>query len=373
MRYSDFSELFKDKSKMPGQQAQKFNRLIIEGLAANGACVHVISGTPVTAQNYSSKFFPGKKCFDSKVCYDYLPAVTIPVVKNLLQLLLAFFKVLFSRNVDAVLCDVLNASVSYGASLAAKLRRLRFVGIVTDVPWIMYEQAKPGYLNTVRKILENCSHYIFLTQQMDQLLNPKGKPYLVIEAICDKSLENSRRCPKQEKLCMYAGTLAIKYGIKNLVEAFLLANVPGAELHIYGSGEYAGELSSLAGEHGNIVYHGNVLNRQVVQAELEANLLINPRPSGEEFTKYSFPSKNMEYMATGTPVLTTDLPGIPAEYKDRCFLIEDESIEGLAGTLKKLLSMDSSVLDDMGNVAREFVLREKNQVRQTEKILAMLK
>ena len=54
--------------------------------------------------------------------------------------------------------------------------------------------------------------------------------------------------------------------------------------------------------------------KQGVAEELKATLLVNPRPTTEEFTIYSFPSKNMEYMASGTPLLTTKLPGMPEEY-----------------------------------------------------------
>lgn len=52
-------------------------------------------------------------------------------------------------------------------------------------------------------------------------------------------------------------------------------------------------------------YFRVVPNQAVAEEELKATLLVNLRPSNEEFTKYSFPSKNMEYMVLGTPTLTT--------------------------------------------------------------------
>ncbi len=42
MDENGFEELFKGSLKVPGQQAQKFNRLMIYGLSANGA--EVITG-----------------------------------------------------------------------------------------------------------------------------------------------------------------------------------------------------------------------------------------------------------------------------------------------------------------------------------------
>ena len=56
---------------------------------------------------------------------------------------------------------------------------------------------------------------------------------------------------------------------------------------------------------------GCVTNDEIVRLQCEATLLVNPRPSDKEFCKYSFPSKTIEYMASGTPVLMTKLPGVP--------------------------------------------------------------
>ena len=46
----------------------------------------------------------------------------------------------------------------------------------------------------------------------------------------------------------------------------------------------------------------------------------------------------MEYMASGTPVLTTRLPGMPAEYYPYVEFIDEETPEGIARALKRVLS-----------------------------------
>ena len=57
------------------------------------------------------------------------------------------------------------------------------------------------------------------------------------------------------------------------------------------------------------IHFGGVIPlSEVIEKEIQATILINPRPVDQEFTKYSFPSKIMEYMSSGTPVLTTKLP-----------------------------------------------------------------
>ena len=105
---------------------------------------------------------------------------------------------------------------------------------------------------------------------------------------------------------------------------------------------------------------------------MAATLLVNPRPTNEEYVKYSFPSKTMEYMASGTPVLTTVLPGMPKEYYPYVNFIREESPQGIADALKTVLASSDDELFAQGCRAREFVLKERNNVVQAKKILAML-
>ncbi len=158
-----------------------------------------------------------------------------------------------------------------------------------------------------------------------------------------------------------------------MVDGFVLANVPDSELHIYGNGPYVDELQKVTQEHPNVIYHGIAMNDEVVRAEIEADLLINPRPTHEEFTKYSFPSKNMEYMASGTPVLTTNLPGMPEEYKQYVYLIENESAEGIARAIRSVLLVDSCTHNRRGTAAQEFVLQSKNNITQSAKVIALVR
>ena len=373
MRAEDFAALFADKTVMPGQQAQKYNRLMIEGLAINDVSVHVISGVPITTRNFHSTIYWGKRVTEARQCYDYLLTVNFPVLKNLIQLSGAFFKVLLGRAVDAVICDVLNASIAFGASIAAKLRRRPFVGIVTDLPQMMVTGTGTKYSRMVERVIRNCTHYVFLTEQMNKAINIDQKPHIIVEGICNQKLQTVCKESRIEKRCMYAGLLDVRYGVKTMVEAFIMANVEGAELHIYGNGPYTKELQCIEHQHANIIYHGNVLNEEVIVAELESSLLINPRPSSEEFTMYSFPSKNIEYMASGTAVLTTNLPGMPCEYQPYVYLFDEETVEGMARKIREILSLSKKDLFEKGYRAQQFVLDKKNNAVQARKVIDMIK
>ena len=376
MHNEDFLNLFPDRSKMPGQQAQKFHRLMMGGLSANGCTVDAVTAAPITPQNYSHKFYPGGQRRDDHICYRYIRILNLPVVKNLCQLLGGFFRVLFGGRKDtAVVCDVLHMTVSLGAALAAKLTGKPCVGIVTDLPELMVTgSGGSSYGKMVGWILKLCTHFVLLTQQMNEVVNPEGKPYVIIEGLCDPDMQHRDRAKTDDPVrrCIYAGLLDARYGVKAMVDAFLLADVPNARLEVYGGGPYADELAEVAQKAPNITFHGTVSVDTVVKAELEAALLINPRPTHEEFTKYSFPSKNMEYMVSGTPVLTTNLSGMPEEYKQYVYLFGGETVEDMAVRFREVLSLTDEELANKGAAAKAFVLQNKNNAAQTRKILDML-
>lgn len=368
-----YRRLFDQVAVKPAFQAQKYHRLLLEGLAAHTQ-VDVIANPPVNRQVLSRGFVCMPREQEGGAVYHNLPAVRNPLVKALVVGFGTFFQVLFRADRDsAVVVDGLNRVTALAALAAARLRRRPCIGIVTDLPEMLSGSGMSIRLSQF--VIRHCTGYVFLTQAMNDRLNPDEKPYVILEGHADiamgqvsPSLEEKHK----PRVCLYAGGVSRDYGLAELVEGFRLANLPDTQLHIYGPGDYVPELEQIARQDSRIVYGGMLLSSQVVQREREATLLVNPRPTGEEFVKYSFPSKTMEYMASGTPVLTTDLPGMPPEYHDYVYRIFREDAPGIAQALTQVLSHSDQELLEKGQAARDFVLREKNNVTQAKKILDLL-
>lgn len=374
-----YHKIFAEK-KGPSPAAQKYHILQIEGLVACGAEITAVSVPPVSRKTYDGWLF---RCREKTAPYHIVPIINIPILRNLCMFFYLFFYTLrhtMGRKQVAVLCDVLNTTNSAAILLATFFTRKQAVGIVTDVSTKRAFAIK----NPLKRILARFSFfllgrydkYVFLTQAMNELINRKNRPYLVSEGHADSrqaDVENSLSKKYEKKVCMYAGSLRRIYGVASLTEAFLQANVPNTELHIYGSGDYEEELCTLCQSAPSIKFFGIQPNSHIVAEEYKASLLVNPRPTNEEYTQYSFPSKNMEYMASGTPILTTRLPGMPKEYYPYVYLIEPETTEALAQTLRTLLAKPSEELFAFGQAAKAFILQEKNNLRQAEKLLHLLK
>ena len=184
---------------------------------------------------------------------------------------------------------------------------------------------------------------------------------------------NSPEAKASPKVIMYAGGIRKQYGIERMAKAFVRGGFDGWELHIYGDGDYKTELAEFSKENPTVKFFGTVSNEEVVKKQLEATLLINPRPTDEDYVKYSFPSKTMECMASGTPLLTTRLPGMPPEYYDYVYFIDDESEDGVLEALKTVTERSQDELHTLGARAKEFVLREKSNLRQAKKLYDFLK
>lgn len=377
-----FETLFKRSKIKPGQAVQKYNRLLAEGLAqVNGASITAITECPITVDNYDKKtLFPKKESVHG-INYKYLPLINIHRIKDLLSVVTSFLYCLYfymmypRRKVKTVaISDALNAPVAFGSLVAAKLCRVKYYTVITDIPDMVYSKRDKIYLNTSNYIIKHADGYVLLTQQMNEYIGNYNKKYAIIEGLVDiREQEMDINYDKSSmRVCMYTGLLDRKYGISDLVQAFINATLENTELHIYGDGEYAVELREIARQHQSIKYYGAVLSSYVVQEQKKATLLINPRPTYAEYTRYSFPSKNMEYMVSGTPVLTTDLPGMPSEYREYVYLFREETVDGYCNSLKEVLGLSDSELRQKGMKARKFVLNCKNNITQAQKVMRIL-
>ena len=368
-----YRRLFANVAVKPAFQSQKYHRLLIEGLAAK-AKVDVIANPPVNAQVLDQAFVSLSDETEGGAYYRYIPAIRNSVLKSICVGIGTFAQVLIMGGKDtAVIVDGLNRVTALSAMLAATLRGRECVAIVTDLPDMLSGSSFSKKLANF--VIRHCTSYVFLTQAMNDYLNPTGKPFVILEGHSDITM--AEKIPSMERkaktrICFYAGGVSKQYGLENLVKGFQKANIPDAQIHIYGPGDYVDELKEIARDDQRIIYGGMLLNSEIVDKEMEATLLVNPRPTQEAFVRYSFPSKTMEYMASGTPVLTTVLPGMPKEYYPYVFFIQDETPEGIAQALTNAMTYSDEELFRKGMEGRSFVLSQKNNVVQSEKIINML-
>lgn len=373
-----FEHIKKISFRCPSLCEQKYHRVMTEGLSlGNNKKIQAITALPISRNTCKKLFIRRKKDADDYVEYKYISAVNIPIIKQIFQMCFGFFSCFFkclTNKKVKVLCDMLCGSVAKGARLAAKITGREFTGIITDIPTLFENGKQSKRANKILlKQMKSCDSYVLLTETMNDVLNiDRKKAYQVIEGQANMNcLPPSMEVKYSQNVCIYAGAVEKIYGLDRLVQAFLIANLPNTELHIYGDGDYVQELKELCQKSTAIKYCGIQKNEIVVEEERKAVLLINPRPTDKEYVKYSFPSKTIEYLASGTAVLTTDLPGIPEEYKEYVYVIKDESVAGISKRLKEVLSKPREELFIFGEKAQKWLMHKKNSRAQAKRIFDM--
>lgn len=368
------------KTCITGSAIQKFLRLIAKGLAANEALITTLSAIPVSNGDTNKLWWNESTEKESGITYNYAPFINKPIIRHLFLFFYAFFFTIKwaikRRDEKTVIVDVLNISISLGCLLAAKIMKIKTIGLVTDMPGLMVGSSNSIIAKINKSYIHSFDKYVLLTQQMNDVINTKNRPYIIMEGLVDINMETSRHRDWNSittKNIIYAGGLHEKYGLKMLVEAFMRIDNENISLSIYGSGEFVPTLKEYCKQDKRIRYYGLKPNSEIVEEELKACLLVNPRPTNEEFTKYSFPSKNMEYMVSGTPLVTTNLPGMPQQYHDYVYIFPEDNTESFRNTLISILEKPLTELSAKGDQAKHFVLEQKNNVVQAKRIIDLSK
>lgn len=291
-----------------------------------------------------------------------------------------------TRGLDRViLFSVMRPSVTIGGLIASKIFGIPRLGIVMDVPGYRIagevKHLEDRIANFFSGFLFNrYDAYLFLSKAMVNLLSKrKKKPYIIMEGIYQNrgittsELEASNIFDSSYFNILYTGSLYYEYGIMNLVKAVQQIEKTKVRLTIYGRGDAMKEIKEIAARDDRIVYRGIVSHNKILLLEPQADLLVNPRPVDEDYVKYSFPSKNMEYLASGTPVLMTNIPSLPEEYHKYAYIIENNNIENLRKSIEDIIKMDEKHKRNMAATAKMFILNEKNERVQAHRLISFIR
>ncbi len=268
-------------------------------------------------------------------------------------------------------------------SAKEKYPTLKACAIVADLPDMSSLSSKQGkLLKRFQKKMSGVSYskvdaidaFVLLTKQMADYMNIT-QPFCVVEGISTKHEEQPIFTPfsDEKKTILYTGTLHKRFGVMNLVDAFKEIKGDRYELILCGVGDSETEIKAAAEQDGRIKFLGQKPRSKILELQKKAAVLVNPRQNIEEFTKYSFPSKNLEYLSSGRPLVAYKLDGIPDEYDGYIHYVEDNSIEALKDKLLEICDMSGDKTAEHCKNAYDFVQNKKNEVEQTRIILDMLK
>lgn len=384
-----FNETVAKSRVKPSASAQNFESALIKGLSANQNIeVTVASAESIAMFPEGNRIYLKKRKdnLTNNCTADIIPALNLPLLKQMCHTNGAakLLKKWLEENRD----DTKKCVLVYGIypAVVKKIQKLcrkygcKSFALITDVPSLMFTYTKSknilkrlfsgSYRKSAVSVQDKFDGYIYLTEAMKDEVAP-GKPYIVMETIADTSVfdEITNVEKAVPPALMYAGALYKKYGVDLILDVFEKTE-SDCELWLFGSGDYEQEIIGKAKSNPKIKFFGRVSREEVLKREKEASLLLNIRNSQDDYTKYSFPSKMIEYMLSGTPLLTTKLPGVPDEYDEYCYTTVSKDAKEIAYMIDQILTDDKA--DELGERAKAFVMERKNSTTQAAHILNFL-
>lgn len=357
--------------------ANSFQWKMIHGLQKNHEPVKVINVLPVGTWPgiYRRLYLPDRTWEQDGIYGVEIGGINLPLLKQAIRAVKITRKL--RQYTDETEIILFSAYLPFLFACHKLPANLRISIVVTDIPeyYDMHQVSVARRL--LRKLhnrfvyhyMKDISRFILLTDEMRYPLNVGNRPYMVMEGIC--SDPSNIETPSDDHIfsLLYTGRLNRRYGLLNLLDAMDRIPDSDIELWICGSGELEDEIRTRARKDSRVRFLGFVPHEKSLQLQRKATILINPRTNEGAYTKYSFPSKTLEYMVAGKPVLMYRLDGIPKEYDSYLYYIPDETADSIAQSILQLKGMSPEERLQIANAARDFVLDNKNEKTQMQRLL----
>lgn len=241
---------------------------------------------------------------------------------------------------------------------------IKTVLLLPDLPNVFI--GKNGLLYKIRmkflwrEMHKNINKFDVILPITEYELQPFKKQHFktfVYETYFDATVFNGIK-QEWKKQILYAGSINESYGIENLVNSFLLSKTSKEyELIICGNGDYKTKLEKIISQNDSIKYLGVVSHDTVLKLERESTLLVVP---DSEERPYSFHSRYLEYLSSGTPVLSYIPVGAKKDYHKFLCIIDKQYISDFSFVLDSVIYDNLESAKNKGKQAREFMIKNKD-------------
>ena len=136
----------------------------------------------------------------------------------------------------------------------------------------------------------------------------------------------------------------------------IIAHYPDITLDIYGNGPLEKDLSNYIKENNlqnNIFLRGFLEHKKLLNSFCDYDLFIS-HPIEMDHIAEAFHMGNIEAMASGLPVITTDCGGVPSVVKDNAIVNKQKSSEDIVKSINKLIT-DKILFNQISVKGRKYV------------------
>jgi glycosyltransferase involved in cell wall biosynthesis len=241
-------------------------------------------------------------------------------------------------------------------------KRLK-LGVITMMAYKFYEKIAKHYIPKV-------DGRIVINEKIIDYYAP-DKDYLLIDGGINKAVVNHLfpLIPSQTNTYVFvcAGMLWDQNGTKLILEAMKLLKLPNIKVLFAGRGNDVPLIEEAAKKDDRIEYLGMLSMDKLFEFYEKADVLLNLRI--EEEVDFHFPSKLLEYMATGKTVVSTSIAHAERDYGEYIEILKDVSGKGLASMFENICKTPKQQLFEKGKKMRDFMLSKRTWGYRTSEIL----
>jgi len=356
-----------------------------------GDQIDIVTHYPIAAYPRERKIFIKKRTIQitDTVESSLIPFINIFLVKQITKIISTFLEILKwglrnRRDYKIIICYNAFSDTAIPIMLGKVFIKFKTISLIADLPIDNVINDK-GIKKVVRKFdnmvtkrnIGKFDGLAVLNENAIYEYAPSSK-YVVIDGGYDgptidivEPKQNTRE-KSNEFIVVYSGILVEHNGIVNLLDAAILVKNPYFKLHIYGKGELEDYVTSKALTCTNIEYKGLVSSQEILEVQKEASLLVSPLIPDHPVARVAFPSKIVEYMASGTPVVSTRVNSLNNDYLKHIFIFDSIDPPKMAVKLDEIMEMDTESLVEYGRLAKQFIIKNKNWNVQSTKIQGLI-
>ena len=302
MAQSDFPIWAYPQHPSPNPSNQNFHARMIKMLAINHK-VHVLCLRPLTSPQFG-QYHRYESKLVGRITYHYLSIRQWPLFKWLIisseihSLVRKLIHQGFSN--PWIIADTNAFGLNHIALSVKKKFKLKSIAIVTDNPYLLTQMKKSRAKSMIRMGRKH-DGFFTLTPALNDLFNPKKKPSLTIAGLAEKRDSFSKYA---RPYFFFSGALYSRYGIDALLKAFFEIKAD-IDLLIAGHGDDEALIQELANKNKKLKFLGTLSQEELYKYQAGAFANINPRPFDEDMDAYALPSKMIEYLGSGSPIIST--------------------------------------------------------------------
>lgn len=341
----------------------------------------IISLTRVIGSNikYKDVLFKNKK-------YNVLFRSRFPIISDLVRSINLLYEITYwyTSNIKYKKSVVLLNSpfgVSFILVIFKLFLRLKIFSLTIDNPFISDNNFQ-GVLGKYAKIKFKLGHRLLhfftgiavLNKNVVDVLNLKI-PYLISKIGYDSKeiIHFTHYHKKLDKFTIvFVGTLMKFKGTDKLITAVSKMDAEAFELILCGNGPLKEEVEKYSKAFKSINYRGRVSDALKKNIFSKADLLINITQVEKVNEDFGFPSKLIDYVLTGKPVLTNRFPALPLEFYNFVHVIENTDADGIRAAIENVSKKSEEELQLGCKTGYRFITENYSYTKIADELLAFI-